>query len=54
MYKRQYVNLRELILDAFKRYCEDVRSGAYPDPKEHTRYMAEGEYEKLLKMLGKK
>ncbi len=51
---KTYVDLRKLILDAFKHYCEDVRSGAYPDLKEHTRYMAEGEYRKLLKMLGKK
>ncbi len=53
-FAKTYVNLRELVLDAFRRYCEDVRSGAYPDPKEHTRYMQEGEYEKLLKLLGKK
>jgi len=50
---KTYVDLRKLILDAFKHYCEDVRSGAYPDPKEHTSYMAEGEYEKLLEMLGR-
>jgi len=51
---KTYVDLKKLILDAFRHYCEDVRSGAYPDLKEHTRYMAEGEYGKLLKMLGKK
>ena len=52
-FAKTYVNLRELILNAFRRYCEEVRKGLYP-AEEHTRHMEKEEYEKLLEMLGKK
>ena len=52
-FAKTYVNLRELILKAFKSYCDDVRKGLYP-AEEHTRHMDKEEYEKLLKLLGRK
>ncbi len=32
---KQYVNLKEPIVDAVKLYCDEVKSGAFPEPK-HT------------------
>ncbi len=33
---RQYANLKDVILNAAKSYCDDVRNGRYPDEKEVT------------------
>ena len=43
---KQYVNLSPVLLDAFTRYREDVKAGAFPQP-EHVYSMVEGEAEKL-------
>jgi len=51
-FAKQYADLKEQILDAFKRYCEDVREKKYPS-EEYVVHMKEGEYEKLLKLLKK-
>lgn len=47
---KQYTNLAEIILDAFKRYVKDVQTGAYPDEK-FSYQMLEGEYEKFLNLI---
>lgn len=33
---RQYANLKDIILNAAKNYCEDVKNGKYPEEKEVT------------------
>lgn len=47
---KQYVNLSPILLEAFSKYREDVKSKKFPQP-EHFYSMAEGELEKLLKVL---
>jgi 3-methyl-2-oxobutanoate hydroxymethyltransferase len=49
---KQYANISEIILDAFKRYIKDVETGALPDER-FSYKMAEGEYEKFLNSLQK-
>jgi 3-methyl-2-oxobutanoate hydroxymethyltransferase len=49
---KQYANISEIILDAFKRYIKDVETGAFPDER-FSYKMAEGEYEKFLNSLQK-
>jgi len=51
-FAKQYADLKSQILDAFKRYCEDVRRRKYPS-EEYVVQMKEGEYEKLMKLLKK-
>ncbi len=47
---KQYANISEIILDAFKRYIKDVETGVFPDEK-FSYKMAVGEHEKLLNLL---
>lgn len=47
---KQYANISEIILDAFKRYIKDVETGLFPD-ETFSYKMAEGEHDKLLNLL---
>lgn len=47
---KQYVNLSPILLEAFAKYREDVKSEKFPQP-EHFYSMAEGELGKLMKAL---
>jgi 3-methyl-2-oxobutanoate hydroxymethyltransferase len=47
---KQYANISEIILDAFRRYITDVETGVFPDEK-FSYKMIEGEYEKLQNLL---
>mgnify|MGYP001772729161 FL=1 len=50
-FAKAYVNLAAEILDAIRRYKDEVESGAFPDEGRYW-HMKEGELEKLLKALG--
>ncbi|MBI5601850.1 MAG: 3-methyl-2-oxobutanoate hydroxymethyltransferase, partial [Deltaproteobacteria bacterium] len=43
---KRYCNVAELIIQAMKDYCDDVRTGRFPE-EEHCYRMIEGEYEKF-------
>lgn len=45
---KKYANVSPILLDAFERYRDDVKSGEFPQP-EHVYSMVEGEGEKLAK-----
>jgi ketopantoate hydroxymethyltransferase len=47
---KRYANLSPILLEAFSKYREEVKSGQFPQP-EHFYSMAEGELEKLLSAL---
>lgn len=47
---KQYANLSEVVLDAFRRYIQEVKTGAFPDEK-FSYKMASGEYERLVDLL---
>jgi 3-methyl-2-oxobutanoate hydroxymethyltransferase len=47
---KQYANLSEIILDAFKQYIKDVKTCVFPDEKLSYK-MTEGEYEKFVNLL---
>jgi 3-methyl-2-oxobutanoate hydroxymethyltransferase len=49
---RQYADLAERILTAFNAYINDVKAGAFPEPK-HTYKMVDGGLPKLLAQIGK-
>jgi len=49
-FAKKYVDLNEIISNALKTYVEDVRSCRFP-AKEHTFYMKEGEYKKLVELV---
>ncbi len=49
-FAKKYVDLRERILDALKKYLGDVKTGSFP-LEEHSYHMKEGEYNKLLSNL---
>jgi 3-methyl-2-oxobutanoate hydroxymethyltransferase len=51
-FAKQYVNLRDFIVDALKNYIGDVVTGRFPTDS-HSYFMAEGEHEKLLKLISK-
>jgi 3-methyl-2-oxobutanoate hydroxymethyltransferase len=44
---KKYCNVAEVITDAMKHYCEDVRGGDFPG-EEHCYRMIEGEYNKFM------
>jgi len=46
-----YTDLVPVLEDGYRRYLDDVKNRAYPG-KEHTTFMAEGEYDRLLEMVG--
>jgi ketopantoate hydroxymethyltransferase len=43
-------NVAEVIIKAMSDYCEDVRTGRFPE-KEHCYGMMEGEEAKFLKLM---
>lgn len=47
---KRYANLSPILLEAFAKYREEVKSEKFPQP-EHFYSMAEGELEKLTKIL---
>ncbi len=49
---KKYANLSAEILDAFKKYVEDVQQKRFPEEK-HTYNMVAGEFEKLQNLLKK-
>jgi 3-methyl-2-oxobutanoate hydroxymethyltransferase len=49
-FAKRYADLRTIILEALSSYCEEVRSGKYPDP-EHTVNMEERELSRLKDSL---
>ena len=49
---KKYANLAEIIDKAFREFCEDVRTGKFPEEK-HCYRMLDGEYEKLQGLLEK-
>jgi 3-methyl-2-oxobutanoate hydroxymethyltransferase len=44
---KQYCNLAEIITEAIRRYCDDVRNGRFPEDK-HAYRMVDGEYEEFI------
>jgi len=48
---KKYENIAEKTIQAFEKYVEDARSGAFP-ADEHTYKMVQGELPKLEKVLG--
>ena len=47
---KRYCNVAEMVTQALKEYCEDVRRGKFPTD-EHCYHMLEGEHETLLHMM---
>lgn len=45
---RQYANMKNVILDAVKNYCSDIKSGKYPS-EEEVYFLTEDEALKLSK-----
>ncbi len=50
---KRYCNVAEMVTQALRSYCEDVRSGAFP-AEEHCYRMLPGEYEKLAEILAQR
>jgi 3-methyl-2-oxobutanoate hydroxymethyltransferase len=50
-FAKKYANLRRTAVEATKEFVEEVVAQKYPGP-EHSYAMLEGEYEKLVEMLG--
>jgi len=49
-FAKQYADVGEILVEGLKRYIDDVRSGAFPEPK-HGFTIRDEQYEELLKML---
>jgi 3-methyl-2-oxobutanoate hydroxymethyltransferase len=49
---KKYANVAEVITQAMKDYCDDVRAGNFPKA-EHCYRMMQGEEEKFLELVGK-
>ena len=47
---KRYCNVAEMVTQALKEYCQDVRQGKFPTD-EHCYHMLDGEQEKLLDMM---
>ncbi len=52
-FAKKYTDLRTIVIDAVKRYADEVRNGAFP-ASEHYFGMKPGEYGKLVKYLKEK
>lgn len=50
LFAKNYVNLSDQILEAFRKYCNEVKNGEYPS-EEYNIHMKNGEHEKLIKLL---
>ncbi len=46
---KKYCNVAEVVVEAMKQYCEEVRTGKFPTD-EHCYHMLAGEYEKFQEM----
>ena len=44
---KKYCNVAEIITDAMRAYCDDVRNGRFPEDQ-HVYRMIDGEYDKLM------
>ncbi len=51
-FAKKYADLSKVILEAVKRYSEEVRAGVFPG-EEHTMHMSREEYEELIKRIRK-
>jgi len=49
---KRYCDVAGTVTDAMKRYCDDVRKGAFPE-EIHCYRMLEGEADKFRAALGK-
>ena len=50
---KKYCNVAEVVTEAMKQYCDDVRKGAFPEEK-HCYRMAEGEEEKFNALMARR
>ncbi|UCE99676.1 MAG: 3-methyl-2-oxobutanoate hydroxymethyltransferase [Planctomycetota bacterium] len=49
-FSKSYGDLANLIIEAFEKYTEDVKTCKFPDP-EHSYHMKKGEFERLQELL---
>jgi 3-methyl-2-oxobutanoate hydroxymethyltransferase len=49
---KKYANVAEVITEAIRGYCADVKAGSFPEDK-HCYHMLEGEHEKFLEAVKK-
>jgi 3-methyl-2-oxobutanoate hydroxymethyltransferase len=49
---KKYCNVAEVVTEAMRQYCDDVRKGAFPEEK-HCYRMAEGEEEKFNALMAR-
>jgi 3-methyl-2-oxobutanoate hydroxymethyltransferase len=50
---KKYCNVGEMITNAMREYCDEVRSGVFPDDKKYCYPMIEGEEKKFLETIKK-
>ncbi|HVO40160.1 MAG TPA: 3-methyl-2-oxobutanoate hydroxymethyltransferase [Spirochaetia bacterium] len=50
---KKYCNVAEVVTEAMKQYCDDVRKGAFPEEK-HCYRMADGEEEKFNALMARR
>lgn len=50
---KKYANVAEVITNAMKEYCDDVRAGTFPDDDKYCYKMIAGEEDKFLEMMKK-
>lgn len=50
---KKYANVGEIITNAFKQYCQEVKLGQFPNDDEHTYKMSEENTREFLSELGK-
>jgi len=50
-FSKSYGNLAAAVIEAFKKYADDVKTGKFPDA-EHSYRMKKGEFDRLQQLLG--
>lgn len=50
---KKYCDVAQVITDAMRAYCEDVRQGSFPDDNKYCYKMIEGEEPKFLELMSK-
>ena len=50
---KKYCDVAQIITDAMRSYCDDVRAGSFPDDDKYCYKMIEGEESKFLELMGK-
>jgi 3-methyl-2-oxobutanoate hydroxymethyltransferase len=50
---KKYANVAEIITNAMKEYCNDVRTGQFPDDDKYCYKMIDGEESKFLELMKK-